>query len=74
MKIQGLNNKDLEIIDRALCYMMSEQLLRLRQNIQGGEIDRAEPFLESFNDSFSTYKKFQKERSKYGVSTRDFKT
>lgn len=66
MKIQCLNNEDLEIIDRALCYMMSEQLLRLRQNVQGGEIDRAEPFLESFNDSFNTYKKFQKEWSKYG--------
>lgn len=36
------------------------------KSVQGGEIDRAEPFLESFNDSFNTYKKFQREWSKYG--------
>ena len=65
MKIQGLNNSDLEVIDRALRYVMGEQALRLRQEAQGGEIKKAEQFLASFTETFATYKKFTKEWGKY---------
>lgn len=60
MKICGLNNDDLQVIDRALRYIMSDQALRLRQEVQVGEIKKAMHWLEAFDETFDVYKKFTK--------------
>ena len=45
MKIQSLNAKDFECIERAFSYTMGEQLLRAREKAQSGNIGGCEIWL-----------------------------
>ena len=69
MKIQSLNAKDFECIERAFSYTMGEQLLRAREKAQSGNIEGCEIWLDSATEMIETYKKIQK--AERGYATRD---
>ena len=65
MKIQGLKAKDLEHIERAFGYVLSEQLLRARQQAQSGDMESCEMWMDSARGMITTYKKIQKAERGY---------
>ena len=65
MKIQGLNAKDFECIERAFSYTIGEQLLRARQQAQGGNMESCEMWIDSARDMITTFKKIQKAERGY---------
>ena len=65
MKIRGLKNGDLDVIDRAMRYTMSQQAISLRNAVQDGNMECAHSFLEALQDSIATYENIQKEIGKY---------
>lgn len=60
MKITGLKPEDFEHIERAFGYTINEQLLRARQQAQGGNMESCEMWLDAARDMIATYKKIQK--------------
>lgn len=72
MKIQALNRKDFDVIDRAFCYFLGEQSLLMRRYLQEGDIKRAKPLLEAIQDAMTTYEKVQSEMWRYsGKNAKD---
>lgn len=65
MKIQGLNAKDFECIERAFSYIIGEQLLRARQQAQSGNMESCEMWIDSARDMITTCKKIQKAERGY---------
>lgn len=65
MKIQALNAKDADEIDRAFRWVLGEQLLRARQFAQGGDIQGCQNFIDEAKDTLVTYKKINEQLGKY---------
>ena len=65
MKIQGLNAADFECIERAFCYILGEQLLRARQQAQGGNMESCEMWMDAAREMIATFKKIQKAERGY---------
>ena len=65
MKIQGLNASDFEHIERAFGYIIGEQLLRARQQAQGGNMESCEMWIDAARDMIETFKKIQKAEKGY---------
>lgn len=65
MKIQGLNAADFEHTERAFSYIIGEQLLRARQQAQGGNMEACEMWINSARDMIATFKKIQKAERGY---------
>lgn len=65
MKITGLDAADFEHIDRAFSYILGEQLLRARQQAQGGNIEGCEVWMDSARGMITTFEKIQKAERGY---------
>lgn len=65
MKIQGLKAEDFDRIERAFSYILGEQLLRARQQAQGGNMESCEMWMDSARDMITTFKKIQKAERGY---------
>lgn len=65
MKVQGLNAKDADEIDRAFRWILGEQLLRARNFAQDGNIQGCQNFIDAAKDMLTTYEKVAKQLDKY---------
>ena len=65
MKIQGLNAKDFDCIERAFGYIIGEQLLHARGKAHSGDMQGCEVWLDAATEMIETYKKIQKAEQGY---------
>ena len=65
MKVQGLNAKDADEMDRAFRWILGEQLLRARNFAQDGNTQGCQNFIEAAEDTLATYKKISEQIGKY---------
>ena len=65
MKIQALNVKDADEIDRAFRWVLGEQLLRARHFAQDGNIQGCQNFIDAAKDTLMTYKKINEQLGRY---------
>ncbi len=65
MKIQGLNDFDLDWIDRAFRHLMSDQAKQIKGAVECGSPEMARDNMESLDDALKTYEKISNEMRKY---------
>lgn len=65
MKIQGLNKDDIEWIDKAFRFLMSNQAKQIKGAVECGSPEMARDSIESLEDVLKVYEKIQKEMRRY---------
>lgn len=65
MKIQGLNRDDLEWIDKAFRFLMSNQAKQIKGAVECGSPEMARDNIESLEEILKTYEKVVNEMRKY---------